>query len=306
MATYLQHRWIAKALLQKTVSHLHLLPAYHLGQQIGGRLRHFHPSSRIEYAGKLAADIGREHLDGASVVEIGTGWVPVLPIALHLLGVREIHSFDLTRHLMPELTLRALRRMPECLPDLARRSGAPLAELERRFAPLADVARFEELTERIGLHCHAPQDVTRSAIGPESIDVIYSNLVLEHVTPEALTSILAHSRRILKPEGRCWHNVDFTDHYSHTHRGLSAINFLRYSDGFWNVIGQNDILYQNRMRRSDYLKAFEAAGFEVVRAIDHADSTGGIGRVPLSRRFAAYPVEDLACMSARFVLGRAS
>jgi SAM-dependent methyltransferase len=298
-----EHRWIAKALAQKSIAKLGLLSLYHRAQLVGGRLRNFHPRARIEYAGKLAADLGRAHLEGASVVEIGTGWVPVVPMGLALLGAREVLSFDLSRHLLPELAMRAVGLLPECLGELARRAGAPLDELTLRYARLGSCASWGELAERMAFRYHAPADVTQAAIPPASVDIVYSNLVLEHVTALSLDAILSHSMRILRPGGRCWHNIDYTDHYSHTHAGLSAINFLRYRETFWRAVGQNDILYLNRLRRSDYLAAFARAGFAVESVNDHyLDESELLAPRLLDERFAGYPSEDLRCGSSRVVL----
>ena len=297
------HRWIAKAVIQKTASKLRLLPVYHRAQQLGGRLKNFHPSTRIEYAGKLAADIGLEKLQGATAIEIGTGWVPVMPIALKLLGVNAIHSFDLTRHLQKIITMRALSKFDQVLEELARRSGASLASLQTQFEQLKGVPAFGELARRMDFHYHAPMDFTQYPIRAKSVDLIYSNLVLEHVTPNALRRILRRSREVLKPGGVCWHNVDYTDHYAATHAGMSPANFLRYSEGFWNAVGQNDILYQNRLRRSDYTKAFVAAGFEIVHSIDHVMQDDKlVDKVPLAPEFSHRPATDILGTSSRFVL----
>jgi hypothetical protein len=193
---------------------------YHCAQQLAGRLKNFHPSTRIEYPGKLAADIGLERLQGATAVEIGTGWVPVMPIALKLLGVSTLYSFDLTRHLQKMITMRSLAKFDEVLAELARRSGASLAVLQSQFAQLKDAPTFDNLARRMDFHYHAPMDFTQFPIRAKSVDLIYSNLVLEHVAPDALRKILKRSRDILKPGGVCWHNVDYTDHYAATHPGM--------------------------------------------------------------------------------------
>jgi len=298
-----EHRWIAKALAQKSVAKLGMLPLYHRAQQVGGRLRNFHPRTRIEYAGKLAADVGRERLRGATVVEIGTGWVPVVPIGIYLLGAREVASFDLSRHLLPDLALRTAKLMPECFEELARRSGVSLDELRSRYSSIAACSNWDALAQHIGFSYRAPADVTHAASADCSVDIVYSNLVLEHVTAQALAAILSHSMRILKPGGVCWHNIDYTDHYSHTHAGLSAINFLRYGDRFWGAIGQNEILYLNRLRRSEYLAAFARAGFEVESIRDHY--LGETALLPpnlLNARFKGCSSEDLRCGASRVVL----
>lgn len=298
-----EHRWIAKALAQKSIAKLRLLSLYHRAQLAGGRLKDFHPRARSEYAGKLAADIGRDRLRDATIVEVGTGWVPVVPMGLYLLGARAVLSFDLSRHLLPGLALRAARLLPECFEDLAGRSGATPDELRLRYAALASSKSWDELAERIGFRYHAPADVTQARIPPASVDIVYSNLVLEHVTARALDAILSHSMRILRKGGVCWHNIDYTDHYSHTHRGLSAINFLRYGEVLWRTIGQNDIVYLNRLRRSEFLAAFARAGFEVESIRDHyLDDSELLAPHLLSGRFADSSSEDLRCASSRVVL----
>ena len=294
------HRWIVKALAQKTLSAMHLLPLYHHGQQWAGRLRHFHPNARIEYAGKLASEVGLSKLAGARVVEIGTGWVPVVQMGLHLLGAASIESFDLSRHLRPEPTMRAARLLGDCVPDLARRSGADARALESRVAALRAAPSFESLLETMHFHYHAPADFSQSRIPAQSIDIVYSNLVLEHVTPEALRQILKESRRVLKRDGCCWHAIDYTDHYSHTFHGLPHLNFVRYSRRFWNAIGQNDILYQNRLRRSDYARAFAESGFVIESCRDF--TVPRPAGLPVHADFARYDESDLTCAASRFVL----
>lgn len=297
-----EHRWVAKAMIQKAVSKTGMIGAYHLAQRLVGGLRHFQPSERMVYAGMIAQDVGLNKVQGTTAVEVGTGWVPAIPIGLHLLGVQRVLSFDLTAHLMPEVTLGALQAIEACLPDLSERAGVPLADLQERFRQLT-ARDFLTLSSQIGFEYNAPLDVTTSAVAPQSVDLIYSNLVFEHVTPEALKAILEHSRRILKPEGVAWHHVDYSDHYAHTFKDLSLINFLRYDERTWNLIGQSDLHYQNRLRRSDYVHAFEAAGFEIVKAIDQLGVSEAQAReAPLAEPFSRCELADLTCTSSRFVL----
>lgn len=293
------HRWLAKAMLQKGISRLGLLPVYHRAQRSIGRLKDFSPSSRIEYAGKLAADVGLHRLQGAIAVEIGTGWVPVVPAGLHLLGVRSVYSFDLSRHLQPDMVAPMVRQLVNCVPDLVRRSGASAGTIHERLRALGSDDP-DDLLRQMGFSYHAPTDFSRSGLAAGSIDIVYSNLVLEHVTPGALGEILREARRVLKPGGLMWHNVDFTDHYSHTFTSLSPMNFLRYGQGFWDV-ASNDILYMNRLRRVDYARAFEDAGFECVKELQY-QMTADEPMVKVHPDFARYPEDELRCKACRFVL----
>lgn len=301
------HRWVAKATAQKVLSYPSLLPIYHKLQQFSGRLKNFHPADRVQYAAKLATDIGLERVKDADIVEIGTGWVPVVPMVLHLMGAKSIQSFDLNKHLQDNLTIECLKKLNECFGELAKRCAADMdtsLEWWKKWMTLratCDHFGYNAIFKRMNFTYHAPVDFTESPIHSESVDIVYSNLVLEHVTPDALVDILDESHRILRPGGVAWHNIDFTDHYAATHKGMTHVNFLRYSDKFWNKVGQNDILYQNRLRRSDYLKAFTKAGFEIENIHDHWSPVNLHG-VPLAPRFKFSEKGDISCTSSRIVL----
>lgn len=38
-----------------------------------------------------------------------------------------------------------------------------------------------------------------------SVDFVYSQLVLQHMVPKDIRAVLAETRRVLKPTGSCWH-----------------------------------------------------------------------------------------------------
>ena len=95
--------------------------------------------------------------------------------------------------------------------------------------------------------------------------------------------------------------IDLRDHYSYFDRGLSPYNFLRYSDRAWRVYNSR-LLYQNRLRRPDYLRAFADAGFEVVEETPSSGEPAdreSLGSLELAPRFREYPLDELAVQRAR-------
>lgn len=302
----LGHVWIAKAIVQSVVCKLGLIRAYYKGQQKVGRLNDFHPLTRSEYAAKLHADIADfARLDGASIVEIGTGWVPVVPLLLHAMGARNIVTFDLNRHLQADLTMRAIGLLPECLSDIHRRTGVDTGPMLDRLNRLASAKSLTQALSMANIDYRAPADASKSWLPRKSVDILYSNLVLEHIPVEPLKAIHLEARRILAPGGVCWHNIDYSDHYAATHSGLSEINFLRYSRRFWERVGNNDILYQNRLRRSAHLGLMQECGFEVLKCVDHHSPSA---QVALATGFSAHPEfgalaeQDLLVSASRVVI----
>lgn len=298
--------WVSKAIPQKILSALGLFRLYHLVQRLRGRLKAFHPSARSEYAAKLASDTAAfRPLAGASMLEIGTGWVPVVPLLLHLMGAGRILTIDLNRHLQAGLTLRAVPLLADCFEDIHRRCGADVAAMQHRLQRLLAAKTVDELFALANIEYRAPGNAAETDLPAGSIDIVYSNLVLEHVTPSALAAITAEARRILAPGGVCWHNVDHGDHYAATRPGMSIINFLTYSQRTWDWLGQNDILWQNRWRSIEYRHLFERHGFEVAHQVKHEDPSVRedlAGGLPLHRDWLHFGAAELAVVSTRFVL----
>jgi SAM-dependent methyltransferase len=95
-------------------------------------------------------------------------------------------------------------------------------------------------------------------IPSRSVDVIWSQAVLEHIRLEDFTRLLTECRRILAPGGISSHRVDLSDHLG------GALNNLRFSRKIWETnLMANAGFYTNRIRCSEMLAAFRAAGFEI-------------------------------------------
>jgi hypothetical protein len=111
--------------------------------------------------------------------------------------------------------------------------------------------------------------------------------------------------RLLKPNGLATHQIDYQDHYSYFDGGISAFNFLRYSDREWSRYNPS-LMYQNRLRHRDHLDLIRGAGFEILdeqRRGATAEDCAIVGALPLAERFRVYPAEQLAIRSA-FVVAR--
>ena len=65
---------------------------------------------------------------------------------------------------------------------------------------------------------------------------------------------------VLKKSGYISARIDYSDHYSHTDRNISELNFLKYSEKQWQNYN-NTYLYQNRLRHDDYVKLLNNSSF---------------------------------------------
>jgi SAM-dependent methyltransferase len=101
------------------------------------------------------------------------------------------------------------------------------------------------------------------AIPDGSVDLVVSEVVLEHVRREDIAPLLAQLRRVTAPDGLGLHWVDFHDHLG------GGLQHLRFSNAFWaSPIAGRAGIYVNRLGLSALLSRFRRAGFAV--AVPHA------------------------------------
>ena len=95
-------------------------------------------------------------------------------------------------------------------------------------------------------------------IKSNSIDLIFSTAVLEHLKLDEFEIIIKEMRRILKNDGFTSHEVDLKDHLN------KSLNNLRFSSRIWESnLFSNSGFYTNRLRYSQIIKIFEKSGFNV-------------------------------------------
>ena len=199
----------------------------------------------------------------AVLVEVGTGWFPVLPMCFALAGARTCHTFDVSRHLNPRLTARAIARLKAHVEAIADAAGASVADVERRYQCLSAAPDAHAALHRAGVRYHAPADAAHTGLAPRSVDAVFSNSVFEHIPRRGIAAILLETARIVKREGVSLHSVNCGDHYAYFDRSITPINYLKYSDRQWSL-WNNRLLYQNRLRPVDFLQLAEDAGLQIV------------------------------------------
>jgi SAM-dependent methyltransferase len=156
---------------------------------------------------------------------------------------------------------------------------------------LRDCPTIPSILER----CHA-RYLTNGLAGlkqieDQSVDLIFSQAVLEHVRKREFLDTMRECRRILKPGGVCSHQIDLRDHLE------GALNNLRFSDALWeSEFFVKSGFYTNRIQYSRMLGLFHDAGFQVpfngARRWDALPTP----RRKLAREFQMVPDEEL-CVS---------
>ncbi|MGH7069227.1 MAG: methyltransferase domain-containing protein [Acetobacteraceae bacterium] len=229
------------------------------------------------------------------VLELGTGWLPIIPLLFHLAGSRRLMLTDIERLMDGRAITTARAVILRYLPLVASTLGQSEAYLARRLG--------EEFTPDYVVPWDSRTHPANSA------DVIYSRAVLEHIPPPVLEQLLLDFHRILRPGGGMCHVIDNSDHWEHRDKTLSRVDFLRYEDGvYWKLATLDTQWYQNRLRHGDYLRLFRKFGWTADLAEGDPDEKclRDLEALPLAAPFRGGDRRDLAVLTSIFVLRKAA
>jgi hypothetical protein len=245
---------------------------------------------------------GVHSVRGLSLLEIGTGWYPTCPLLFALAGARQVHSYDITPHLSLEMTRGLLEHLAARVDVIAQAIDARPDELSARLAAWRGCTSLPQLLDSAGIVYHAPEDASATSLADGSIDVVFSNSVLEHVDPQVLQPLMRESRRLIGTRGLSVHAVACNDHYAHFDRSISFINYLQFSAAQWRR-WNNPLNYQNRLRASDFIAAARAAGLRIVheQRATRPGTREALAKLKLASDFSHYASEDLLATTVNFV-----
>jgi SAM-dependent methyltransferase len=246
---------------------------------------------------------GPGDLGTAGFYEFGAGWDLLVPLIFYALGVERQTLVDLEPHVRFELVEHSWREVNARRTQIEASVGIGTRDLGSE-----PPRTLQDLSERFGITYLAPWDARDTGLPGGSVDFVSSTYTLEHIPGADIEQILIETRRLLSPEGLVSCAVDMRDHYSFFDPGISVYNFLKFSARTW-ALANSSLHYQNRLRCSDYLRIFKAAGLDLIETDLERPSPEGLARLhalPLDRRFReGYSVDDLSVMAVHIVASRA-
>lgn len=287
--------WKLKAAIQNVMGRLPsdlANPIYYGLQRSCGGLRRTSPVSRFKAGIEM---VHRLHLfersvGSAAFLEVGTGHQLNLPLSLWLCGAGRITTVDLNRYLRERLVmddLAYLRHHRKQIRDLFFK--IPQYDLfDDRFNRLVNANSLGEVLSLTNIRYLAPADAGRLDMKDRSVDFHFSYTVLEHIPAGELTRIFREGRRVLKPDGLFVHCIDFSDHFAHSDRSVSTLNFLQFSEGDWKRLAGNRYMYHNRLRVDEFRELAAESGLEILALdarVDEAAMEVLRNGFPLNERF---------------------
>jgi hypothetical protein len=246
----------------------------------------------------LAREAGANLADG-TWLEVGTGWRPLLPFVLFLIGVKRIITLDVNPWLTERYAFETFAALEGQLERLAAETGQPAVEVRSRYQRIRQCgSRPAGLLQACHIEYRCPADAGATGLPDKSADVVCSSNVLEHITPFELSRIHRESFRILREDGLAVHRLNPADHFSHVDSSITGANFLRYSEAQWRWYGGTGLAYHNRLRCPQHERLLTEAGFGIeisrVRTDERTVVAIVSGALPVHRDFSGFSAEELA------------
>lgn len=245
--------WWVKIPLKITLSRL---PINYTTWSKIGYFKHGH-MMRPEYA----FSIFKRHYDNVSshvslsdytTLELGVGDSLFTAIVAYAFGARKSYLVDTSDYACTDL--QAYQEMVKFISEKA----MPVPNIK-------GATTLEELLAACNTQYKTNGLESLRSIPDKSVDLIFSQAVLEHVRKQEFLETLIQLRRIITDHGICSHSIDLKDHLG------GNLNSLRFSEKVWesNFFARSGF-YTNRIRYGKMLELFKEAGFrpDVVRKIN--------------------------------------
>lgn len=302
--------WLVKAVSLNILSRLPFHERLHFtAQRLAGRHR-LDAREMFARAAELFALLAHAGclIQGARVLEIGTGWFPFTPMLAHLGGAERVFTVDIHPWLRLRNAVKTLRSLGPFLDEFAVKAQCNPDDVRSRYERARNAAdsahNLGDFLEGLNIRYLCPFDLTTSDLGSVRVDVVLSSNVLEHVPPQDLLAIHRTTARMLSDQGAAVHRFNPGDHFSPLTG--STVNFLRYSETAWRRLGGYGLSYHNRLRSCQHAALVREAGLRLALWADALDARAlhvcKQGTLPVARPFASMPAEFLCAHYSWFVV----
>ena len=279
--------------LPKYHARLHMQPDEfeHKLQQSQQHVEHY-LSAQAQYENNHLEELTKDGIGGIRVLELGTGWFPVVPIALYLCGAAEVWTVDIVSNFrldkikdITDFFIRYARegKLAKVLPSV---DQSRLDTIERLTNSPDN--NGDDLMKKLGIY-RLIADARRIKIPSGKVDLFVSNNVLEHIPKEILLDIYHEFARLAASRAVMTHYIDMGDHHSYVDESITRYNYRRYNKHAWRLFN-NSINHQNRLCLSDYKEVHDRAGWKIVHEeVAKGNSEELVNKIRVSKYFSKYP-----------------
>ncbi len=257
--------WKLKVLTQFILAHL---PK---GEKVNYLLQLLNKSHTPEKTARRIIELTKQlqhitkyiNIEGSTVLEIGTGWDAISPVLFYLMGAKACYTYDHIPQVRFTLVREVINQITNRVDQIHMIASLPKSLIMNRIKQLKEASNLKHLFTLTNIIYNAPGDPTQTALANNTVDLVYSNAVLEHLPAKMIHDLTKESKRILGENGIAYHAIDLSDHYVRFDKKISKVNFLKYPEWLWNLFVKNNISYHNRLREKQFLDIFTSYGAKI-------------------------------------------
>jgi SAM-dependent methyltransferase len=251
--------YVAAAALRTLSAHSAFRRAY---RWVGNRKRSFPVS--IPKTRWIWEQVAKARVDtkGHTLLELGTGWVHAGSLYSSLLIDAAIIAFDVWDNRSLYCTKNEIARVADAIQTAEDHSESDKKRASDRAAAALRAKTFPELYDVLNIRYFIEENGI-PGLPTASVDMIYSQDVLEHVNRERFISSIEAWKRILKPSGKFLALVGLDDHLAHYDPSKSMKEYLYHSEFLWKHLLCNRLQHINRLTVSEIADLFQRSSFEI-------------------------------------------
>jgi hypothetical protein len=255
--------WRIKALIQKGISVLPFSHRLNLSAQrlftVGRELPRELLMSRIEVADTHMSALerfGKISISDARILELGTGWYPIVPIALFLSGANEVHTTDIRKLYTRKSIDQTIRALLKINAEGEFESRLSRLKLDR-IGVLNEALNKRNVQSKLSTLSIASNsgEIEKVKFNCEKFDFIVSNNTLEYVPAEKVNGLFRRLSQLCENETILSLSIDLSDEFSYSDPTLHRLNFLKFTSRKWKRITCK-LNQTNRLRYSDFKQSF--------------------------------------------------
>ncbi len=302
--------WLIKSALHRVAS---LLPQRQVLNRIFQRWSRSLQITPVQFERKI--DEAKKYLDAFhqlspdapadfTVLEVGTGWHPIIPLAFYLCGAKTVWSHDIEPLVNRERLLRTAQLFTEYadagrLDTLLPRWKRERLDSLRTLAADPSGRSPADLLAPLGFHLRV-LDAQHTGLDAGSVDLVFSSGVLMFVPKQILEGMYREFRRTAKTGAVMIHRINYRDSFSYFDHSITPLNMLRFSAAAWRWL-DTAVAPQNRLRISDHREMQRVAGFRIVNEENESAPREMMQRVRLADEFRNYAEADLLVLESWIV-----
>jgi len=206
---------------------------------------------QVELLKRSGADLSRKTL-----LDIGTGWQPTIPLIFFLAGCDDIILVDQVRVLDHRLLVQTAANLRAHASEIATRLGLEKRDVIQRLRVPADETLFGVL-RRFHMQYLAPYDLLKTTFVDASIDVIVARAPLAHFSGRYVEALLPVMAKLMRRDGVLCMSFDQKDRleYLNLLRDSSCRLIIEESDTELRVVSDGEAPAQDPTRSLAFLVA---------------------------------------------------